>query len=132
MLANHRRSAFQKINAVYYSQSVVDVASHLPPFFVRKGTGLPQDRIGNTDLSDVVQQRALLQRDQFIVREAELASKFERVSHNSVRVTGGLYITCFERTGKRSQGRAIVCIQRFEHLIESFTQRSKFRGARQD
>ena len=118
MLPDYRARASQKIYAADYAKSVLDVAAHLDPLFLRQRSGLQQYVVGNAYLAYVVEERALLQPYQIVVRKPKLACEAQAVGHNPVRMPPRFNIAGFKRACQRAESRAIVVVKNFEHVVE--------------
>ena len=87
-------------------------------FFFGQLCRLAQDRIRHTNLADVVQQRAKLQRLHLFTTQSVLTSQSQTVTDNSFRMAVRFLVACFECGGQRFQRRAISVFQRVERAVE--------------
>src|SRR5205085_12027727 len=110
MLRDDARRAREKFDARQNLRAQRWMLAHaLPLALVQRGR-LAQDRVGNTDLADVVQERTKLKRAQVCVRHTNLMPKAQGETDDALGMSVRLAVARFKRGGERLQGRAVrVC-----------------------
>src|SRR5947209_14929893 len=98
--------------------AVPRVLSHLEPLGLVERRGLAKDRVGHSDLSDVVEERAELERDRLLRAESEFASQSEAEGDDALRVAARLRVALVERCRQRLERRAVCVFERAQRLVQ--------------
>src|ERR1041384_658281 len=110
MLSDDFSSALKKIYSLKYLRADLDVPAHIAPLVFGQRAALQQYSIGNAVFSDVVKQRAVLQRHQLAIIQPNLSSEPNAVGNYPVRVASRLDVSGFQGGSQRSQRCTIVRI----------------------
>ena len=77
-MADRRDGVVQEAEAVDDPRALVGVPLHQRPLLIREDGGLEQDRVGNGQLADVVEERRVPEQVELRLREPQLAPDRER------------------------------------------------------
>src|SRR5437763_4594877 len=78
VVADGGHGVVQEAEAVDDPRSLVRVSLHQPPLIGRERRGLQEDRVGDRELADVMEERRVPEQIELRLREAELAADRER------------------------------------------------------
>src|SRR2546423_641981 len=83
--------------------AVPRVLSHLEPLGLVERRGLAKDCVGHSDLPDVVEERAELERDRLLRAESEFATEPEAEGDDALRVAARLRVALVELRVRESR-----------------------------
>ena len=108
----------QKRNALEHFVTGHGVLAHFHPFFRRELGGLQENRVGDGDLADIVQQGALFERGQKRRRVTCPPRQVARVGAHSQGMREGLVFTRIERRHQGFQSHLVVGFQFAQRHLE--------------
>ena len=100
-------AAEQPADAVEHPLALDRVGLHQRPLLVVQLAGLVDDRVGDVDLADVVQQRAELGLAPHVLADAELLGDAHREVDDVLGVVAGVLVVVLEQVAQQQRGAAV-------------------------
>ena len=101
------------------------VSPHLDPLVLGKLGRFGKQRLGDADLSDVVEERAELDRRDLVRTECELSSDLDRVVHRRRRVPAEVLLLRLERPDQRADHREVRLLEPIVRLAQELVDRAE-------
>ena len=118
VVADRRHRVAEEPEPVDDARALLGVALHQRPLLGRERGGLQQDRVGDRELADVVEERGVAEQVELRLGEAELAADRERELLHAARVAGRVRVARVDRRGERLHRRGRALLEQPVRLLE--------------
>ena len=126
MVRKHDRTdAIEHRNVSEKARADRRVGAHFDPLLFGELCGLGEERLGNPDLADVVEQRAELDRGDLVGAETELAPDLDGVMHRRGGVSGEVRLLGFKRSDQRADDRDMRLLEPIVGLSQELVDRAE-------